>query len=224
MWLQALPVFSHGEPPPGTTLNNSENGGGTSSLPSPTKNTHKTKKPKKIHKTLKPKTKCNTVKRVNVKEQYLNLLSTNSADLKHKAEDLKSKLKYFNSSIFSVQETHFRKKGLFKMQDFQIFESIRKNKEMGGSMLGVHVGLKPILIQEYNETFELLVVEISVANNVIRVITGYGPQENWDNSSKTPFYLALEEEIASAELQDRSVIIAMDANAKLGPNYVPGDP
>ena len=84
--------------------------------------------------------------------------------------------------------------------------------------------LKPVLVQVYNETFELLVVEITVANKVLRVITGYGPQENWDQNSRSPFYMALEEEIAAAELEGRAVLIAMDANAKLGPSYIPGDP
>ena len=86
------------------------------------------------------------------------------------------------------------------------------------------MGLQPVLIQEHNETFELLVVEIKIANKEIRVITGYGPQENWESNERTPFYIALEEEIAAAELQGRSVIIAMDANAKLGPSYIEGDP
>ena len=113
---------------------------------------------------------------------------------------------------------------MFKMQDYHIFEAIRKNKEMGGSMLGVHVGLKPVLIQEYSETFELIVVQITVAQNVMRVITGYGPQENWDKHSKNPFYNALEEEIAAGELEGRSIIIALDANVKLGSKYIPGDP
>ena len=91
-------------------------------------------------------------------------------------------------------------------------------------MLGVHVALKPVLISEYNETFELLVVKIKIANKAIRVLTGYGPQECWDESEKTPFFNALEEEIAASELQGISTIIAMDANAKLGPTYIQGDP
>ena len=110
------------------------------------------------------------------------------------------------------------------MQDYHIYESIRKNKEKGGSMIGVHMGLQPVLISEYSDTFELLVVEIKVANRDIRVITGYGPQENWTDNEKTPFYNALDEEIASAELEGRSILIAMDANAKLGSDYIEGDP
>ena len=118
------------------------------------------------------------------------MLSTNAADLYHKSEDLKNKVRYFESSIFAIQETHFRKKGRFKMQDYHIFESIRKNKEKGGSLLGLHVGLEPVLISEYSDTFELLVVEIKIGDKSVRVITGYGPQENWIESDKTPFFNA----------------------------------
>ena len=67
----------------------------------------------------------------------LNILSTNARDMRYKESDLKDKVKFFNSSIFSVQETHYRQKGKFKLQDYHIFESIRKNKDHGGSMLGV---------------------------------------------------------------------------------------
>ena len=39
-----------------------------------------------------------------------------------------------------------------------------------------------------------------------------------------PFFIALETEIEKAALADRSVIIEMDANAKLGKKYIKGDP
>ena len=110
------------------------------------------------------------------------------------------------------------------MQDYHIFESIRKNKEKGGSLLGVHFGLEPVLISEYSETFELLVVEIKIGDKSVRAITGYGPQENWMESDITPFFNALDEEISSAELEGRSILICMDANSKLGPEYIQGDP
>ena len=54
------------------------------------------------------------------------------------------------------------------MENFVIFEAIRKNKEKGGSMLGVHENLKPILIEEYSDTFELIVVEIKAGKKEIR--------------------------------------------------------
>ena len=65
-------------------------------------------------------------------------------------------------------------------------------------MIGVHTALRPVLIEEYNEPFELLVVQIRVANRDIRVISGYGPQENWPPAQREPFFRALEEEIIKA--------------------------
>ena len=63
---------------------------------------------------------------VNIKEMCINILSTNADGLKHKSEDLKDKVKYFETSIFAIQETHYLKKGMFKMDNFHIFEAIRK--------------------------------------------------------------------------------------------------
>ena len=40
-------------------------------------------------------------------------------------------------------------------------------------MLGVKDDLKPVLIEEYSETFELIVVEIRIENKEIRMLTGY---------------------------------------------------
>jgi hypothetical protein len=55
-------------------------------------------------------------------------------------------------------------------------------------------------------------------------VTACGPQENLKDSEKMLFHTALEEEITAAELEGRSVLIAFDANAKLGPKYIKGDP
>ena len=107
---------------------------------------------------------------------------------------------------------------MFKLEKYTVFESIRKHKEKGGSMLIIHTDLKPVLIKEYNEVFELIVVEITTQNTSIRVITGYGPQENLSGEERMPFWVALD------ELYGRSVIIQMDANAKLGPRHIKDDP
>ena len=55
-------------------------------------------------------------------------------------------------------------------------------------------------------------------------MTGYGPQECWDSNKRTQFFNAIDEEISASELLGKSVIIAMDANSKLGPEIIPGDP
>ena len=63
-----------------------------------------------------------------------------------------------------------------KIKDFIIFEAIRKNKEKGGSMTGIHESLEPVLIEEYSDKFELIVVEIKIQGKEVRIINGYGPQ------------------------------------------------
>ena len=84
-----------------------------------------------------------------------------------------------NPHFFSVQKTHYSKKGRFTQENFVIFEAIRK-KEGGGSLVGVYVALNPVvLISEYSYTIELLIVEIKAETKRIRIMTGYGPQETW---------------------------------------------
>ena len=87
-------------------------------------------------------------------------------------------------------------------------------------MIGIHKALNPILIKEYDEDFELLVVEFEEARRGIRIISGYGPQENWSETDRLPFFWALEAEIVKAELENKAVIIEMDANSKLGPEMI----
>ena len=58
----------------------------------------------------------------------------------------------------------------------------------------------------------------------IRLISGYGPQETWNDEEKMPFFVALEEEIIKAQYNEKSIITAMDANSKLGMKYIENDP
>ena len=80
------------------------------------------------------------------------------------------------------------------------------------------------MIEEYDEQFELIVVEVKLGRKSVRVITGYAPQEYWTPDEIFPFYLALEEEIAKTEIANTSILISFDANAKMGKEYIPKDP
>ena len=113
--------------------------------------------------------------------------------------------------------------GAARDSDFDIFESIR-NKCKGGTLIGVHKSPDPILIEEHSENFDLLTVEVKLGIKHVRVISGYGTQENWNLEEKMPFFRALEEEIIKAKSSDRLVYIQLDANSKLGPTIIPGDP
>ena len=165
----------------------------------------------------KQKNKNHTVNK-NIK-----IFSTNAAGVgSGKAESLVNEVNATGANIVTIQETHSTRKGRVKLHSiFVIFESIRKAKH-GGTLCAVHEDLKPKL-EEYNDPFELLVVEIKAKNKAIRVITGCGPQENWDEGKRVSFFIALEAEIVKAELAGTSIVVEMDANAKLGQQYIPND-
>ena len=74
----------------------------------------------------------------------------------------------------------------------QIYEAIGKKEH--GLMIGVHVAHQPVLMSEYSDTIEMLVVELKASSKEIRVINGYGPQENLDVRERMPFFLTLKEE------------------------------
>ena len=156
---------------------------------------------------------------------HIKIFSTNGAGIKNsKVTSLNAEVRSTQANIITVQETHCRQKGKIYMgSDFVTFEAIR-NKKGGGTMIAVHHDLNPKLIEEYDDEFELLVVEIKTVEESIRVISGYGPQENWEEERRLPFFIALETEIEKATLAGKTVIIEMDANSKLGPNYIPEDP
>ena len=151
------------------------------------------------------------------------MFSNNVAGLKSKIDMLKNELINSDVTVFTLQETHFTKKGKLKLEKFEIFEAIRKKKD-GGTLVGILKELKPMLVKEYSDVFEMIVIEIAVDDKEIRIISGYGPQENLSEDERMPFFLALEEEIVKAELLGKSLLIQMDANSKLGPDLIKGDP
>ena len=86
------------------------------------------------------------------KNQSLVLFSANAEGLKPKIESLKNELNDLNVAVFTIQETHHTKKGMLKLEKYEIFEAIRK-KQDGGTLIGVNKSLNPILIKDYDENF-----------------------------------------------------------------------
>ena len=152
------------------------------------------------------------------------MFSANAAGLNSKGNSLKHQIRQCNATIFTVQETNYKKKGRLNIEEFEVFEAIRKNKDGGGTLVGIHKSLEPVLIEEYSDSFELIVVEVKLNEKEVRVISGYGPQECWPDKEKMPFFVSLEEEISKAQSAGKSIIIEIDANSKLGPTYIKRDP
>ena len=126
-----------------------------------------------------------------------------------------------------LQETKLSRKNLLKLDDYEIFEHVRKNKKGGGIMIGVKKDIQatPVDVSPTDEEIEIIVVEIQFNKDVtVRFLTGYGPQEDECEEKINKFYCALEEEIVKCEDSNCGLVIEMDCNAKLGKNINNGDP
>ena len=152
-------------------------------------------------------------------------MSANCAGCYNKVQSLVDNVNHIGAGIITLQETHFTQKGRLnsKFCDFEIFEAIRK-KQKGGTLVAAHKSLDPILIEEYSEDFELILIEVKIGGRDIRIMSGYGPQENWTVAERMPFFKALEEEIIKASSNEKAIYIQMYANSKLGPTIIKGDP
>ena len=64
---------------------------------------------------------------------------------------------------------------------------MQKSMMKVGSMLVVHVDLKPMLVKEYCDEIELLVVKISSEDTCIKDMTGYGFPRKLGGGKKDPF-------------------------------------
>ena len=157
-------------------------------------------------------------------DQSLTVIGINCNGLSGKRNSLTANVEILKPTAFFVQETKFMKRGLFKLNDFEIFESIRPTG--GGSILtGIHCSHNPVLISDgATENIEILVVEGEMNKKKCRFINGYGPQESADVDSRINFFARLEEEIIKAKLNGSMICIELDANAKLGGDIIKDDP
>ena len=58
----------------------------------------------------------------------------------------------------------------------------------------------------------------------MRFINGYGPQDDAEDEICDAFFNRIDLEVKSAAIAGTMICIEMDANAKLGKEFIPGDP
>ena len=84
-----------------------------------------------------------------------------------------------------------------------------------------------------NDTTEAISVKININTFEVRLVVGYGAQENdrqakvhemSQDEKKLLLWDFLETEIIEAETMEQGLIIQLDANAHLGPDIIKGDP
>ena len=151
-------------------------------------------------------------------------MGTNSAGLKAKKDSFLNNIQVFNfPSCITIQETKLRNCGNFKLNNYQVFEK-RRTGLGGGLLTAIDQNLDPVLIQSANDDCEVLVVQCQVGSQNIRIINGYGPQEDEPLNKRLTFWQAMEQEVVSAKNANCMVLIEFDANAKLGYELIKDDP
>ena len=87
-------------------------------------------------------------------------------------------------------------------------------------LTAIDENLASILVQSEGNS-EILVVQAKVGNKDLRIINGYGTQEDENIQQILNFWQDMEKEIISAKDNNCQILIQLDANAKLGSDILP---
>ena len=154
----------------------------------------------------------------------LRFLGVNAAGLKSKLNTFKKVLKELQPSVFFVQESKYKEEGKLKLENFEIFESVRESRDGGGLVLGCLRELEPVLVSKGDEEVEAMSVDISVKKMRIRCCVAYGCQEGDLVERKEAFWAYLDEEIFLAQQSEAGFVLHFDGNLWAGESIIPGDP
>ena len=127
-------------------------------------------------KSCKRKTRRGISKRKKGKNKNLGftIIGTNSNGLSGKVDSLYNTVKHFKPSCITIQETKLRSKK-FEIPGYQVF--LKNRPGLGGGLLtAVEENLAPVLVSSPDT--EILVIQTRVGSEDIRIINGYGPQED----------------------------------------------
>ena len=160
----------------------------------------------------------------NLNEIKLSIIGTNSAGLKGKTESFFSLINIFSPSIITIQETKHKRIGTTKLAGYQTFEMVRANKGGGGLLKAVKEDLNPVLVSQRDDDVEIVVVEADLGRKKLRIINGYGPQEDDDVQDILNFWQEFEKTIIQAVDDQCLILIELDANTKLGNKIIKNDP
>ena len=104
-------------------------------------------------------------------------------------------MKIFKPSCITIQETKLRTKK-FEIPGYQVF--LKNRPGLGGGLLtAIEENLAPVLVSSPDS--EILVVQTNVEGKEIRIINGYGPQEDDDSQTVLNFWQDMDKEIISAK-------------------------
>ena len=116
-----------------------------------------------------------------------------------------------------------KRKSLASFKGYKPFPTVRGDCG-GGLLIACSNAVNPVLIFEGDSECEIIVVEAQFSDIKIRFIAGYGPQEIAPPVVREKYRSTIEEQVERAYLVGCKVLIAEDANSKLGKDIIPNDP
>ena len=161
------------------------------------------------------------------KSKTLKLFGINAAGIKSKLQSFNEILSTVKPQIWMIEETKLKPHENLKCEaidDFQVFYLSRQKSQGGGVALGVNKIFESTLLNEGDDETEVISVLVMVGSTAIRVIVGYGPQENASKDKKEKFWEFIENEVVQAESEHHGVIIQIDGNLHAGDKLLKDDP
>ena len=168
------------------------------------------------------RSKQNYVNKVN--QSKFTILGTNANGILSRQDSLLKTIYLYVPSVIQIQETKVNRANQVKIPSYQVYETIRKNGEGGSLLTAVHQDLNSVFISGGEDDIEILVVQAELGDKKCRFINAYGPQEGSERGRLIEFYARLDQEILNAKIMGCLLCIELDSNAKLGAEFISGDP
>ena len=155
----------------------------------------------------------------------LRFLGVNAAGLRSKLFTFNKIIDELKPSVFFIEETKMKDAGKIKMDNYLIFEKLRKNKINGGGLaIGCLKELNPTWVREGEDDVEALSVNIFVKDMQVRCCVAYGCQESEERVKKDDFWNYLDDEVIEASNDGAGLVLQFDGNLWAREKIIPNDP
>ena len=158
-------------------------------------------------------------------KKHVRFLGVNAAGIGSKLTSFKNTLNVLKPEVFFIEETKMKDEGKIEIEDYDLFELVRKSRDGGGGLaIGCKKELQASWVREGDDKVESLSVDIFLKGIKIRCCVAYGCQETDSVDRKEAFWNYLNEEVAIADETDSGFILHFDGNLWAGEGIIPGDP
>ena len=158
-------------------------------------------------------------------KKHVRFLGVNAAGIRSKITSFKNTLNSLRPEVFFIEETKMKDEGKIEIENYDVFELVRKSKDGGGGLaIGCKKELQASWVREGDDKVESLSVNIFLKGMKIRCCVAYGCQETDSVDRKEAFWNYLNEEVTIADQTESGFILHFDGNLWAGEGIIPGDP